>query len=114
LCIDAFNEDHLYRNLALLSEQQEVIEKRLFWRRYGNATPQLFLYDVTSSYLEGEQNELGAFGYNRDKKKGKMQLVIGLLTGPDGTPVAVRVFTGNTGDRQTVAEQVRFWLIPLA
>jgi len=107
LKLDAFNEDHLYRNLAWLSEQQEVIEKRLFWRRYGNATPQLFLYDVTSSYLEGEQNELGGFGYNRDKKKGKMQLVIGLLTGPDGTPVAVRVFAGNTGDRQTVAEQVR-------
>ena len=107
LGLDAFNEDDLYRNLAWLSDQQEGIEKRLFRQRYGGATPQLFLYDVTSSYLEGVQNVLAAFGYNRDKKKGKMQLVIGLLTGSDGTPVAVRVFEGNAADTQTVAEQVR-------
>ncbi|MBT9140421.1 MAG: hypothetical protein DDT30_00997 [Dehalococcoidia bacterium] len=107
LGLDTFNEDHLYSNLAWLSEQQEAIEKRLFRQRYGSTTPQLFLYDVTSSYLEGVENVLAAFGYNRDRKKGKMQLVIGLLAGPDGTPVAVRVFEGNIPDSQTVAEQVR-------
>jgi len=106
LGLNTFNEDHLYRNLAWLSDHQDAIEKRLFRQRYGKATPQLFLYDVTSSYLEGIQNVLAAFGYNRDRKKGKMQLVIGLLTGPDGTPVAVRVFEGNTQDTQTVGEQV--------
>ena len=102
-----FNEDHLYSNLAWLCGQQGEIEKRLFRQRYGSAIPQLFLYDVTSSYLEGMQNVLAAPGYNRDGKKGKRQLVIGLLTGTDGTPVAVRVFEGNTSDNQTVAEQVR-------
>ena len=107
LGLEAFHEDHLYGNLAWLSEQQEAIEKRLFRQRYGSATPKLFLYDVTSSYLEGEQNALAAFGYNRDGKEGKKQLVIGLLTGPDGQPVAVRVFRGNTSDTQTVGEQVR-------
>lgn len=106
LGLDAFNEDHLYGNLAWLSEKQEGVEKRLFRQRYGNEPPQLFLYDVTSSYLEGVKNVLAAFGYNRDGKKGKMQLVIGLLTGPEGAPVAVRVFEGNTSDPQTVAEQV--------
>jgi hypothetical protein len=106
LGLDGFNEEHLYHNLWWLSEQQENIEKCLFRQRYGMETPQLFLYDVTSSYLEGVQNILAAFGYNRDGKEGKMQLVIGLLTGPDGTPVAVRVFEGNTPDTQTVAEQV--------
>ncbi len=106
LGLEAFNEDHLYGNLAWLSQQQEAMEKRLFRQRYGSATPQLFLYDVTSSYLEGVQNVLAAFGYNRDGKEGKKQLVIGLLTGPEGTPVAVRVFEGNTPDTQTVAEQV--------
>jgi transposase len=106
LGLEAFNEEHLYANLGWLSEQQESIEKRLFKQRYGNNPPQLFLYDVTSSYLEGMQNILAAFGYNRDGKKGKMQLVIGLLEGPDGTPLAVRVFNGNTPDTQTVAEQV--------
>ena len=107
LGLEAFSEDHLYDNLTWLEKRQEVIEKRLFQHRYGNAQPQLFLYDVTSSYLEGVQNILAAFGYNRDGKKGKMQLVIGLLTGPDGTPVAVRVFAGNTSDRKTVPEQIR-------
>ena len=107
LGIDPFNEDHLYQNLAWLAEQQEAIEERLFWRFYGGTDPQLFLYDVTSSYLEGEANALAAFGHNRDGKKGKQQLVIGLLTGPDGRPIAIRVFEGNTPDTRTVAEQVR-------
>lgn len=106
LGLGSFNEEHLYHNLWWLSEQQENIENGLFLHRYEGETPQLFLYDVTSSYLEGVQNILAAFGYNRDGKEGKMQLVIGLLTGPDGTPVAVRVFEGNTPDTQTVAEQV--------
>ena len=106
LGLEAFNEDHLYGNLAWLAERQEVIEKRLFRHRYGTAPPQLFLYDVTSSYLEGVQNILAAFGYNRDGKEGKMQLVIGLLTGPEGAPVAVRVFAGNTPDKKTVPEQI--------
>jgi transposase len=107
LGLEAFNEDHLYSNLAWLAEHQEVIEKRLFRHRYGSTPPQLFLYDVTSSYLEGVKNILAAFGYNRDGKEGKMQLVIGLLTGPEGAPVAVRVFTGNTPDKKTVPEQIR-------
>jgi len=107
LGLETFNEDHLYGNLAWLAERQEVIEKRLFRQRYGSVAPQLFLYDVTSSYLEGVQNILAAFGYNRDGKEGKMQLVIGLLTGPEGAPVVVRVFSGNTPDTKTVPEQVR-------
>ena len=107
LRMDSFNEDDLYANLSWLAEHQEAIEKRLFRQSYGDAIPELFLYDVTSSYLEGTRNALGAFGYNRDGKAGKMQIVIGLLTGPDGMPVAVRVFEGNTPDSKTVAEQVR-------
>jgi len=107
LGLEAFNEDHLYHNLAWLTQHQEEIEQRLFRRRYGEAPPQLFLYDVTSSYLEGVNNILAAFGYNRDGKKGKQQLVIGLLTGPEGAPAAVRVFAGNTSDPKTVTEQVR-------
>ncbi len=64
------------------------------------------LYDVTSSYFEGEHNELADYGYNRDGKKGKKQIVIGLLTGADGEPLAVRVFEGNTADPSTVGEQI--------
>jgi len=64
------------------------------------------LYDVTSSYLEGTHNALAAFGYNRDGKKGKLQIVIGLLCDEDGSPVSIEVFPGNTQDPRTVAAQV--------
>lgn len=107
LGIKKLNEGDLYSNLAWLAEHQERIEKQLFERRFPGAVPTLFLYDVTSSYLEGSCNAFANWGYNRDKKKGKKQIVIGLLTGPDGLPVAVRVFEGNTVDTKTVAEQIR-------
>lgn len=107
LGIRKLDEDDLYQNLEWLDEHQEKIEKKLFKLRFPDATPTLFLYDVTSSYFEGDCNELARWGYNRDKKKGKKQIVVGLLTGPDGLPIAVRVFEGNTIDTQTVAEQVR-------
>jgi hypothetical protein len=105
--IDKLDEDDLYDNLAWLSQEQEEIEKKLFKFRFPNQIPSLFLYDVTSSYLEGVCNELADWGYGRDKKKGKLQIVVGLLAGPDGLPVAVRVFRGNTADTKTVSEQVR-------
>jgi transposase len=106
LGLDAFHEDHLYANLSWLSAHQEDIETRLFKDRYGSSPPRLFLYDVTSSYLEGTCNTLGAFGYNRDGKKGKRQIVVGLLTDSDGFPVSVRVFEGNTQDVKTVGDQI--------
>ena len=107
LKIDKLDEDDLYGNLKWLADHQERIEKKLFALRFPNTTPTLFLYDVTSSYFEGEHNELAQYGYNRDRKKGKLQIVVGLLAGPDGLPVAVRVFEGNTNDTQTVSEQIR-------
>ena len=67
----------------------------------------LFLYDVTSSYLEGEENALATFGYNRDGKKGKQQIVVGLLCNSQGVPLSIEVFEGNTQDPGTVLSQVR-------
>jgi len=107
LGIKKLDEDDLYENLAWLAKHQEEIEKKLFALRFPDSVPTLFLYDVTSSYLEGDCNEMADWGYNRDKKKGKKQIVVGLLAGPDGLPVAVRVFRGNTTDTKTVADQVR-------
>jgi len=75
-------------------------------RNHNNPIKEIFLYDVTSSYFEGNQNELAAYGYNRDKKKGKKQIVIGLLTDNQGYPISVEVFKGNTGDTQTVSSQL--------
>lgn len=108
LGIDAFNEDSLYANLEWLSENQEKIEEKVFnFRHRETMLKTIYLYDVTSSYLEGTQNELAAYGYNRDGKRGKMQIVIGLLCDEDGYPVSVQVFEGNTQDVATVADQLK-------
>jgi Transposase DDE domain len=106
LGLGAFDEDALYENLDWLAGTQALVEDRLFAQRTKTTPVNLFLYDVTSSYLEGTQNELAAFGYNRDGKKGKMQIVIGLLCDEDGQPVSIEVFPGNTQDPHTVAAQV--------
>ncbi len=102
-----FNEEDLYANLDWLTDRQAAIEKHLFADLKGRIGQEgLFLYDVTSSYLEGTENELGAFGYNRDGKRGKKQIVIGLLTTADGEPVSVEVFHGNTADPKTFGPQI--------
>ena len=106
LGLTSFDEDDLYKNLDWLCEKQSVIENRLFKTMHPDEQPGLFLYDVTSSYLEGTQNELAAFGYNRDGKKGKRQIVIGLLCNEDGKPLSIEVFTGNTQDPKTLASQI--------
>jgi transposase len=106
LSLDGFCEDDLYCILDWLDENQNKIEDRLFKNRYKNKAPKLFLYDVTSSYFEGDKNELSEYGYNRDGKKGKKQIVIGLLTDDEGYPVSCEVFRGNTKDPQTFKNQI--------
>lgn len=98
---------HLYHALDWVADHQESIEKRLFQTAPEAQHSRLFLYDVTSSYLEGKKNDLANWGYNRDKKKGKMQIVIGLMTDASGNPVTVRVFEGNTADPATCLDQVK-------
>ena len=107
LGLESFNEDDLYINLDWLDEHQRHIEDRLFATSAPSGSAGLFLYDVTSSYLEGVQNELAAFGYNRDGKKGKRQITIGLLCNAQGQPLSIEVFTGNTHDTATMASQIR-------
>ena len=108
LGLEAFNEDDLYQAMDWLDEQQPALEEALFTHRYATAgqVPTLYLYDVTSSYLEGDHNELGEYGYNRDGKKGKKQIVIGLLTDEEGWPITVEVFAGNTQDPKTFKAQI--------
>src|SRR5499425_542093 len=106
LGLDTFDEDALYENLDWLAHRQAAVEDTLFAKRTRLKPVRLFLYDVTSSYLEGTHNDLAAFGYNRDGKKGKMQIVIGLLCDEDGQPVSIEVFPGNTADPHTFASQL--------
>ncbi len=106
LGISTFDEDDLYGALDWLEKNQASIEDSLF-RSRGGQCQTLFLYDVTSSYLEGQQNELAKYGYNRDKKAGKKQIVIGLLKDEHGLPVSVQVYKGNTLDHKTVSDQIK-------
>jgi hypothetical protein len=96
LGLPSFDEDDLYAALDDLCARQARIETALYqhYRKSHPEPPSLFLYDVTSA------------GYNRDGKRGKLQIVIGLLTDQEGEPLAVRVFAGNTNDPMTVADQI--------
>ena len=90
-----------------LLERQAGIQKSLAKRHLSKGC--LVLYDITSTYFEGEyaESELVQFGYNRDGKRGHEQVVVGLLTSADGCPVAVEVFPGNTQDAATVAAKIK-------
>ena len=98
------DEDELYVALDWLGERQEAIEKALARKHLHDGT--LVLYAVSSSYVEGRCCELARLGYNRDGKKGKLQIVYGLLCAADGCPVAIEVFEGDTGDPRTLAAQI--------
>ena len=87
-----------------LLERQERIEQKLARRHLRQGAP--VFYDVTSSYYEGRTCPLMRFGYSRDGKAGKRQVVYGVLTGPGGVPVAVQVYPGNSSDPATVPDQV--------
>ena len=102
----AFSEDDLYANGSWLEGRHAVIERRLWQARPAPPKDQLFLYDVTSSYLEGDYNALAAWGYNRDHKENKKQVVVGLLTDSQGEPVSIQVYRGNTSDLKTFGQQV--------
>jgi len=98
------DEDELYDAMDWLLERQEDIEKKLAARHFKEGD--LALYDLTSSYFEGVTCPLAALGYNRDGKKGKLQVNYGLLANDRGIPVAVSVFKGNSGDPKTLLPQV--------
>jgi transposase len=87
-----------------LLERQPLIERKLAARHLGEGA--LALYDLSSSYFEGTHCPLGRIGYNRDGKKGKLQVNYGLLTTRAGCPIGVSVYEGNTADAKTLMPQV--------
>jgi transposase len=94
----------LYQAMDWLLQRQKRIEKKLVKKHLQNGT--LVLYDVSSSYYTGRQSELIKMGYSRDGKPGEPQIVYGLMCAPDGCPVAIEVFSGNTADPTTFTAQV--------
>ncbi|MCF6284433.1 MAG: IS1634 family transposase [Candidatus Hydrogenedentes bacterium] len=93
-----------YGALGRLEEQRESILQQLYARNHTPGT--LYLYDITSSYFEGDTCPLAAFGYNRDGKKGKKQVVIGVICDEAGCPIWIDVFAGNTTDQTTVKQEL--------
>ena len=98
------DENELYTALDWLLERQPAVEAAFAKRHLTNGT--LVLYDVSSSYMEGHCCPLAKRGYSRDGRKGTLQIVYGLLCAPDGCPVAIEVFDGNTADPKTLAAQI--------
>ncbi|MDR2972612.1 MAG: IS1634 family transposase [Bacteroidales bacterium] len=98
--------DHLYNSLGQLCLHQSKIEKKWF-RYHKGVSRRTYLYDLTGTYFEGKHNAFAAYGYNRDGKKGKMQMCVGLLTTDDGFPLRIQAFSGNTSDSTTVPKQIR-------
>ena len=88
--------DDVYAAMDWLLAQKDKIEKKLARRHL--AAGGIAMYDLSSSWVEGTQCELAAFGYSRDGKRGRMQIEYGLLTDPDGRPVGIDLFKGNTAD----------------
>jgi hypothetical protein len=104
LGVGCCDEDDLYEAMDWLAARQQTIEDGLAARHLAGGT--LVLYDVSSAAFEGRTCPLGAIGHPKDGVRGRLQIVYGLLTSPDGIPVAIEVFAGNTGDPATVASQV--------
>ena len=106
LQVGSFDEDDLYGALEQLEQRQASIEAALAPKAPASPARAIYLYDVTSVYFEGLQNELADFGYNRDGKKGKKQLVAGLLTDGEGEALSIQLYRGNTGDPPTFLDAV--------
>ena len=104
LGLGAVDENELYEALDWLGARQGAIEQRLAKRHLREHT--LVLYDLTSTWLEGQHCPLAQRGHSRDGRKGTLQIVFGLLATAAGCPVAVEVFEGSTSDPQTVRAQV--------
>jgi hypothetical protein len=96
--------DGVYEAMDWLLERQDGIEAELAGRHLREGG--IAMFDLSSSWVEGSHCELAARGYSRDGKKGREQIEYGLLTDPEGRPVAIRVFAGNTADPAAFTEAV--------
>jgi hypothetical protein len=105
LAVESADAHELYEAMDWLLPRQPQIEAALAQRHLVEGT--LALYDLTSTYFEGQTCPLAKFGHARDGKKGKLQIVFGLICNAEGCPIAVEVFPGNTADPQTLAPQLR-------
>jgi transposase len=99
-------KDRLYRCLdRVLEHKQELfVHLQQRWKDLFDAEFDLLLYDLTSTYVEGEaeQNPKARYGYSRDKRPDCKQVVIALIVTPSGLPLAYEVMAGNTSEKTTL------------
>ena len=100
-----FDENELYKIMDLLFHNYYDIQKRL--RESNDSSNTLLLYDITSTYFEGQKAEGGEYGYSRDHRQDRCQIIIGLVCNEKGLPLSIEVWPGNTADKTTVKEQVK-------
>lgn len=104
--LENLTENQLYTQQFEINNLQNKIERK--WNLYHKKKfKTMYLYDITSFYFEGTENELACFGYNRDKKKGKKIITAGLITDSEGFPLKVEIFKGNIKDEKTVQKQIK-------
>ena len=102
-------EEHCYHPMDQLLKRQKAIQKKLAAKHLEKESlDTIVLYDITSTYFEGEyeDSDIVRYGYNRDRKKGTKQIVIGLICNGEGCPVGCEVFRGNTNDVSTVEDKI--------
>ncbi len=104
LGVEDVNEDDVYHAMDWLASAKDRIETKLAARHMNEGSR--VLIDVSSSYVEGEHCDLAAFGYNRDGKKGKMQVNGSLMTDEEGRPICVNLYPGNTSDPTILTDNV--------
>jgi transposase len=108
------DEEELYRVMDILNNQSYTIQEHLQKQRSRSTAPILCLYDITSTYFEGTEAEEGEYGFSRDKRWDRYQIVIGLVCDEDGLPLTIEVWPGNTADKTTVIDRIkvliRIWL----
>lgn len=108
--VESVNDDRLYRALDKVGEHKDRLCEHLMerYRDWFGVTFEFLLYDVTSTYFEGQalKNEKAARGYSRDSRGDCKQVCIGLVCTPEGLPLNYEVFAGNRADVSTVEEIV--------
>ncbi|MGH3040061.1 MAG: IS1634 family transposase [Gaiellaceae bacterium] len=104
LAVEDVDADALYSALDWLQERQQRIEARLARRHLEEGSH--VLYDVSSSYFEGRTCPLLALGYSRDRRRGSLQIIYGLLCDHEGRPLAIEVFPGGLHDDKTLPAQI--------
>lgn len=103
--LEDFHYKKLYKAMDILEARKDEILGRLYQKR--SFKPNLLFYDLTSSYFEGRKAELGAYGYSRDHRQDRLQMVIGLTCDEEGVPIEFEVYPGNTQDKTTVIEKIK-------